>query len=206
MVLVVGAGAGLGWFMRDGLARRIAMRLSLRRFRRDDSGATAIEFTILAIPFMLLVFAVIESCVSFAGQQLLSNVTDEVARQLRTGQLRKEDVNENSLKQLICKDLELMVAAGCPELEVDLQHFDSFEQAAKVRIKLTAAGDIDTSGFKVDPGPAMSKNMLRVFYRWPVMTDFMRKAMSNLNGGKTLQFATATWQNEPFDDTDVTAE
>ena len=42
--------------------------------------------------------------------------------------------------------------------------------------------------------------MLRVFYRWPVITDFMSKAMSNLKGGKTLHFATVTWQNEPFDD------
>ena len=46
----------------------------------------------------------------------------------------------------------------------------------------------------------MSKNMLRVFYKWPVMTDFMRKVMSNLKDGKTLHFATVTWQNEPFDD------
>ena len=42
--------------------------------------------------------------------------------------------------------------------------------------------------------------MLRVFYRWPVMTDFMSKSMSNLKGGKTLHFASVTWQNEPFDD------
>lgn len=176
-----------------------------RRFRRDRSGATAIEFTLLAIPFLLLLFAIIESSISFAGQQLLANVTDDVARQLRTGQLRREDVSENSLKQLICKDLEIMVANGCPGLEVDLRHFDTFEEAAKVRIRI-AGGDIDTSDFLVDPGPSMSRNMLRVFYRWPVMTDFMRKAMSNLDGGKTLHFATVTWQNEPFDDTQAAAQ
>jgi hypothetical protein len=32
------------------------------------------------------------------------------------------------------------------------------------------------------------------------MTDFMRKSMSNLQGGKTLLYASVTWQNEPFDD------
>ncbi len=46
----------------------------------------------------------------------------------------------------------------------------------------------------------MSKNMLRVFYKWPVITDFMSKLVSNLKDGKTLHFATVTWQNEPFDD------
>ena len=42
--------------------------------------------------------------------------------------------------------------------------------------------------------------MLRVFYPWPVMTDFMSKWMSDIKGGKTLHFASVTWQNEPFDE------
>ncbi|HWK15131.1 MAG TPA: TadE/TadG family type IV pilus assembly protein [Rhizobiaceae bacterium] len=160
----------------------------------------AIEFAILAIPFSLLVFAILESCISFAGQQLLANATDNVARQLRTGQLKAGSVTEASLKKLICDDIGILVASGCPELVVDLREFATFEAAAAVRIKFTADNDIDTTGFAVTPGPSMSKNMLRVFYRWPVITDFMRKSLSNLKGGKTLHFATATWQNEPFDD------
>ena len=50
----------------DGPRRR--RRGILSRFARDRSGATAIEFTVLAIPFAALVFAILESCISFAGQ------------------------------------------------------------------------------------------------------------------------------------------
>jgi Flp pilus assembly protein TadG len=171
----------------------------LVRFARDENGAVAIEFVALAIPFSALTFAILESCISFAGQQILVNVTDDVARQIRTGQIKAADLDETSLKKLICDDLEIIVAAGCPGLEVDLRQYATFEEAAKVRIALKD-GDIDTTGFKVDAGPSLSKNMLRVFYRWPVITDFMRKSMSNIQGKYTLQFATVTWQNEPFDD------
>jgi Flp pilus assembly protein TadG len=171
------------------------------RFLRNRSGSTAIEFTLLSIPFAMLVFAILESCISFAGQQVMSNVTDDIARQLRTGQLKPSAaLTETSLKNMICDRLEIIVAEGCPGLEVDLQEYDTFEDAAKVRIKLTADRDLDTSGFKVDPGLSQTKNMLRVFYKWPVITDFMSKLVSNLKGGKTLHFATVTWQNEPFDD------
>jgi len=45
---------------------------------------------------------------------------------------------------------------------------------------------------------AETRNMLRVFYKWPVMTDFMASSMANIEGGKTLHFASVTWQNEPF--------
>ena len=154
----------------------------------------------LAIPFALLVFAILESCVSFAGQQVLANATDNVARMVRTGQLRSSTLTESQLKTIICAELEVMVSKGCPGLLVDLRSYTTFTEAAKVRVKLTSDGDIDITDFKVQPGKSMSKNMLRVFYKWPVMTDLMRKSMSNLKGNKTLHFATVTWQNEPFED------
>ena len=175
-------------------------RFGFRRFGKDKRGAVAIEFVALAIPFSMLVFAILESCISFAAQQVLSNVTDDIARQLRTGQIKAANVNKASLTALVCNELDIIVASGCPGLEVDLRRFNTFAEAAAVRVRLTADRDLDTSDFAVTPGPSMSKNMLRVFYRWPVMTDFMRKSMSNLKDGKTLHFATATWQNEPFDD------
>jgi Flp pilus assembly protein TadG len=183
---------------RPGLLRR--MRAGADRFWRNREGSTAIEFTALAIPFSMLVFAILESCISFAAQEVLNNATDDVARQLRTGQLRAAEVTETSLKKAICDRLDIVVAQGCPDLVVDLREFPTFAAAAAIKIKLTADKDIDTTGFAVTPGKSMTKNMLRVFYRWPVMTDFMRKAMSNLKDNKTLHFATVTWQNEPFDD------
>lgn len=175
-------------------------RALFSRFSRDRNGAVAIEFMALALPFSLLVFAILESCISFAGQQILTNATDNVARQLRTGQVKGTDLNETKLKAAICDQLEVIVAAGCPGLEVDLRQYASFADAAKERVKLTGDRDIDKTGFAVDPGLSLSKNMLRVFYRWPVITDYMRKSMAGLKDGKTLHFATVTWQNEPFDD------
>lgn len=182
--------------------RTIAGRLgrSLTRFVENRDASTAIEFTALAIPFAMLVFAILESCISFAAQEVLTNATDDIARQLRTGQLRAADVNQTSLKTMICDRLEVIVAKGCPDLIVDLREFPTFADAAAVKIKLTTDNDIDTTGFDVKPGKALSKNMIRVFYKWPVITDFMRKAMSNLKDNKTLHFASVTWQNEPFDD------
>jgi Flp pilus assembly protein TadG len=182
-----------------GLKRRFRRRL-LGAFVKNRDGSTAIEFTMLAIPFSLLVFAILESCISFAGQQVLANATDDIARQLRTGQIKATDINETILKNMVCDRLEIIVSEGCPGLVVDLRQYPTFAAAAAVKIKLTAAKDIDTTGFAVSPGPSLSKNMLRVFYKWPVMTDFMRKSMSNLKDGKTLHFAAVTWQNEPFDD------
>lgn len=178
------------------------------RFCRDRSGTTAIEFAMLAIPFSLLTFAILEACVSFTGQQVLANAADDVARQFRTGHERpREELTLDKLERMVCSHIQIMVAKDCPGLKVDLRHYDSFADMSRDRfriensqIALTKGGLPDPEGFSVDPGLAQSKNMLRVFYEWPVMTDLMRASMSNLSGGKTLLFAAAVWQNEPFND------
>ncbi|GHD15389.1 TadE/TadG family type IV pilus assembly protein [Tianweitania populi] len=177
----------------------IAVPSLASRFLRDQRGSTAIEFVALALPFSLLVFAILESCLSFAGQQVLTNATDDIARKLRTGQIKS--LTETELKNDICDRINILVPGNCSaNLSVDLRTFTTFAEAAKLRVKIGANGDIDTSGFKVEVGKSGTKNMLRTFYRWPVITDIMRSSMSNLRGNKTLHFATATWQNEPFDD------
>ncbi|TJX28805.1 MAG: pilus assembly protein, partial [Mesorhizobium sp.] len=161
-------------------------------------------FAMLALPFALLVFAILESCISFAGQEVMANATDDIARQLRTGQLRPADVSGTKLKDMICAKLEIMVAKNCPGLLVDLREYPTFADAATASFKIVNGDIVLTQGtnstsFGVSPGLAESKNMLRVFYKWPVMTDFMARSMANLKDGNTLHFASVTWQNEPFD-------
>ncbi|MGY6710375.1 MAG: TadE/TadG family type IV pilus assembly protein [Rhizobiaceae bacterium] len=171
----------------------------LSRFVRNRKGSTAIEFTLLAIPFSMLVFAVLESSISFSAQQVMANAADDVARQYRTGQIMAGDLSKQEVRDLICGRMQIVVSPGCPGLEVDFQSYSTFAEAAQVRVRFNN-GDLDTTDFDIRPGAAMSKNMLRVFYRWPIVTDFMRKSMASLPDGKTLHFASVTWQNEPFED------
>jgi Flp pilus assembly protein TadG len=169
----------------------------LRGLRRDRRGATAIEFGMLALPFALLSFAILETTVSFTAQQVISNATDTLARQIRTGQLTIDNTTAAEFRDKICDEISLIVGTGCPQLEYDLQHYTKFSDVPKT-IPLGVDGDIDATGFKYDPGSDGTINNLRIFYRWPVMTNVMEPSMANLPNGKRLLFSTATWQNEPF--------
>ncbi|NWN27536.1 pilus assembly protein, partial [Escherichia marmotae] len=58
---------------------------------------------------------------------------------------------------------------------------------------------VDVSTLKVNPGGAGTINQLRIFYRWPILTDLMKTRIASIKSqGKTLLFSTATWQNEPY--------
>ncbi|THF55730.1 TadE/TadG family type IV pilus assembly protein [Ollibium composti] len=186
----------------------------LVRFAQDRRGVTAIEFGLLGSAFFALVFVILESCVSFASQEVMVNATDTVARQLRTGQVKKADATEDWVKQQICNQLSLLAANNClGRIHVDLRTFTTFHDAAELGFEIAKKNGRDgvqltklADGQKVDdefkflPGTSMTKNMLRVFYEWPVMTDYMALQLSNLNDTDTLHFASAIWQNEPFND------
>lgn len=167
-----------------------------RRFSRDDGGSVAIEFSMLAIPFALILFAIIESCVSFAAQQQLSHAAEYVARQVRTGELR--GIGRTELRKIVCDRIQTFVGSGCPGLEVDLRSYPSYAAAAAEKVTVTG-GRLDTSRFDVKPGPPQSINMLRVFYRWPVLIDLLKPSLATLEDGKVLQFAAVTFKNEPFE-------
>ena len=168
------------------------------RFSRENKGSVAIEFAIMATPFIALIFAILESCLSFATQQLIANSVDRVSRDVRTGRLKVANLSGAQLHTLICNNIALMAPDSCPDLIVDLNNYATFAAVPK-RVPFTAGGDINTTGFTVNPGGPSTINHMRVYYRWPVMTDFMRAQMSNMPGGKTLLLSSATWRNEPFD-------
>lgn len=170
----------------------------LGRFRRNKRASVAVEFGILAIPFAMVIFAVLESCVSFASQQVLANATDDIARKIRTGQSGWRNPSEATVKSAICARLDVMVGSSClTRLTVDLRTFDTYAEAAALKIRVNN-GVLDTAGFKVEAGGSGKRNIIRVFYRWPVLTDIMRLSMSNLSDRSIMQIATATWKNEPY--------
>jgi Flp pilus assembly protein TadG len=168
-----------------------------RRFARDERGSTAIEFVMLIFPFILMMFAIIETGLSFATQQVMSNATDDLARSLRVGDIRPEDVTVAGVHDAICDQISFMVAAGCPGLSIDLKTYATFG-AVPLAIPKTVSGDLNIAGFAATPGGTSSRNQIRVFYTWPVYLNFMRKYLAELPGGNTLLYATLTWQNEPY--------
>jgi Flp pilus assembly protein TadG len=169
----------------------------LKRFRRDKRGSVAIEFSMLILPFALLTFAIIETSVSFAAQQLMSNGTDDIARAMRTGKIKTADIDNTKLRAMLCDRIDLLTPDSCPELYFDLRKYATYPDIPK-RIPYKSDGDIDTTGFKTELGIQGEIHALRVFYRWPIMTDFMRARLSTLPTNKTLLFSTMVWKNEPY--------
>lgn len=189
------------------------------RLRRDREGAAALEFAILAVPFMLLMFATFETFFAFAGEQLMANAVDTMARKIRTGEItfgqgKTTDVTEAEFRQLFCAEISILsmcsqTEANSPsKLYLDVRQFASFADMPREVPKVSTAefADLDTSGFAFSPGGANSKNVLRAYYRWQIMTDLMRPYITNIRPANKpiptdfLIVQTAAFENEDYDD------
>ncbi len=187
-----------------------ARRRRIRSFGRDRDGATVVEFALLAMPFTLLVFSVIESCISFAVGETMQNVVDDLARQVRTGQMFQDPGYPKPpadpapwLKKRFCDRMEIWIVNNCindTKLKIDLRSYTSIHEAAVATTTMKNNDLFLPNGFQFKPGSKQTVNTLRVYYEWPVITNLLDANMSNWKDRYILQFATATWQNEPFPD------
>lgn len=112
-------------------------------------------------------------------------------------------MTEEMLRGELCDRITFLLPNSCSGLLIDLRHFETFAELSDVRIELVGTGadrDINTAGFRIDPGGSGSKNLMRVFYRWPIHLDLLRRLTATVQGDSALLYATVAWQNEPFRD------
>ncbi|KTR03707.1 hypothetical protein NS365_17735 [Aureimonas ureilytica] len=169
-------------------------RAARRRFVRDRRGTTAIEFAILAVPFFLLIFAVLETAAVFIGEMTLENATAQVGRQVRTGEVADAQVSAPDLRQRICATMAIPI--DCEKLQIDLREYERYSDissAAPVKNNV-----IDVDGLAYDEGEPGRIMALRAFYEWPIHTDIIRRFLSNTPSGNHMLVAVDVFKTEPF--------
>ena len=70
-------------------APRGGLRRLVRRARHEEDGATAIEFGILALPFLFLLGSVVELAAVFFINAGLANAATDTVRGIKTGQIQE---------------------------------------------------------------------------------------------------------------------
>jgi len=77
----------------------------LKRFRKEEDGATAIEFAFVALPFFALLFGIIELAIVFFISSSLTHATSEAGRIIRVGNFQACGA-EDEFKALVCSNMK----------------------------------------------------------------------------------------------------
>jgi hypothetical protein len=103
-----------------------------------------------------------------------------------------------TFKTAICDNLGWLQGDCQTNLYVDVQTFDTFQEAAAYKGPVDTAGKFSTTGFEFEMGAANTIELVRVYYKWPFITPLVGKAMARLDDGSALLMSTIVFRNEPY--------
>ena len=178
-----------------GKAKKLLRMKTLRRFGRHQKGATAVEFALVATPFLGLTFAILETAGVFFASQALETATSDSARLIMTGQAQTQGFSQSQFKSAVCA--KIFGLFDCENgVYVDVKTFTSFGN-------VTMNNPVDANGnfvnnFTYQPGGPGDIVVVRLFYQWPVYVTLLGFNLQNMSGGKRLLVATAAFRNEPY--------
>src|SRR5436305_7484736 len=175
-------------------ARMINVRI-VRRFARGEDGAAAVEFAMVAAPFLALMFAIMETALVFFASQTLETAVADSARLIMTGQAQSQSFSQAQFKTSVCAKISgLFDCAG--GLQIDVKTYSSFGSVDN-SAPLDANGNLKTN-FGYHPGGPGDIVVVRLMYQWPVYASLLGFNLGNMAGNKRLIMATAAFRNEPY--------
>lgn len=171
----------------------------LRHFRRARDGATAVEFGLIAVPMLMLIFGTIELGMVLLVSSTLDTATDYAAREIRTGRFQGGGAStESDFRQLMCEQMTWLGGTDCKsKVFVEAQTFSNFATASTAAIEDPEKFDPDTKRCW-SVGNQGDIVVVRTYYDWPLFTPLLSSALANRNDDSRLISAARAFKNEPF--------
>lgn len=186
--------AGLAFGLRK-LAHTRLSRIT-RRFARHEEGATAVEFGIVAAPFLGLMFAIMETALVFFASQTLETAVADSARLIMTGQAQQANYSEQQFKDQVCSRIKGLFDCQT-KMKIDVKKYDTFGAIDNAK-PIGPDGKLQTSNFGYQPGGPGQIVVVRLMYEWPVFASVLNFNLADLSGSNRLLIATAAFRNEPY--------
>lgn len=170
----------------------------IQRYSRRTDGATAVEFSLIAVPLVMLLFGLIEICMVFTKQGALEFATLQAARQIRTGQIQQGAGSpEDAFRQALCDAASFLIP--CDAIAYEVQAMNDFSEAnERPPPEFDEEGNLETQSF--DVGGSSGVVLIRTIHRHPIMTPMMKPLLAT--GGSEDSFlatSTVVLRTEPYE-------
>jgi Flp pilus assembly protein TadG len=172
-------------------------RPALRGLLRDRRGATAVEFALLVVPFMIMLIFGIQASIIYFLDQALQSVAQSAARQLMTGSAQDAGLTQAQFKTAVCNIAGSIFTCG--NIYVDVQSGQDFSSITTTTPTITYnASGVPTNTWSYSPGGPGDIVITRVMYDWPVVGGVYAVGLANQGNGSHLMIATVVSKNEPY--------
>ena len=185
------------------------LRAQLARLTSDDRGATAVEFSIVAVPFIGILMAIFQTGLVLFTSEGLEAAVGDASRAIMTGQ-----VQSGSMSTVAAFRDQMLCAPTAPRRRILPSFIDCSKLIIDVRQAATfAASDTSRSFYTnsspvFNPGGAGCVVVVRVAYPLPILFPILTATGVNTAGQiaqggglKYMLLSTSVFRNEPFSTT-----
>jgi Flp pilus assembly protein TadG len=196
-------------------------RSLIRRFRKNEKGSTSVEFAMVSVPFLGLLFAIFESAYVFFVTESLESAVNDAGRTLMTGQNTSSYTSATGFRDgVVCAKLPSFIT--CSNVTVDVRTAGTSGSTSFSGANTYASTAISSTSNYFCPGSQGDVVVMRVMYDMPVYLPMLvatsvGKVSTMTNGqtnvaasGATADYrhriiATSVFRNEPYGSTTISS-
>lgn len=200
----------MSWLANAAAVRMKRIGAFGQRFRKSREGVTAVEFGLVALPFLLFVLGIMAVGLQFFTINALDNAVETAARKIRTGEAQRAGMTLGEFKELVCDSGGHYIGSNCEHVYV---HVQSASNWAAIEPTACAAGGSmtpqsnTTADLADSSGGAEQVVLVTVCYDWrlPITFPYLQYMMMRpadgvpLNSGGSLIQSAATFRTEPYE-------
>lgn len=176
-----------------------AWRRSARKLQRDENGFTAVEFGMVATPFLMFLFGIVNVGLMYFTTFTIENATESASRAIRTGQAKTANWTKADFKTQVCNRVPGFVDCD-GKLRVDVQVVA--EGSSPTPPAGSTSGNLKTDADMGYPGSFAGGQIVMVttFYQWDMakFLPFLNVGSTSMGDGSRLIRATVAFKNEPY--------
>jgi len=169
----------------------------------ETAGATAVEFALIGLPFIFMIFTIIELALIMVLSISLEDAASNMARKIRVGlyvapgdtvtSTTGTQLDLTDFKTHLCGYIYLVPASMCTaQVQVDIRPFTSFS-TVDLPSPITS-GTFNASTLCYYSGSEGSIVLMRVYYLWPLIGAFWLGGLNDVSAYTTSGGSTSTGQ------------
>jgi len=160
----------------------------------DRSGVAALEFSIIALPFFMIMLGTIEIGLLLLESSVLEGATRDAARQVRTGSVQTSANPLSAFNTLVCNGLFNLY--DCSTFYVDVRTFADFTTITIPAPQFDNTGKPTNLVFQ--PGGAGTVETARVVHNHQFLTPMIGAIMGQGGNNSIPLISTAIFKTEPY--------
>jgi Flp pilus assembly protein TadG len=186
-----------------GMFRNLSRHLRRRartvaRFCLSRGGTTAVEFALIAPPFLALLIAILQTTSYLFAQQDLQTAVVAAGRLILTGQVQNANLSQSDFQtDDVCPLLPALFT--CTNLYVNVQTYNDFAAASTTIPSLTisSSGTVSSTGAYSLGGPG-DVIVLQLVYPWKIITGPLGALLPNFSNGYSEIMGITAFRVEPY--------